>query len=327
MTRSAADVQLADTYYLVHACLRIYPGAMSPDDVTDRLGVTPTRVLRLGQAWVTARKTISYHKVNGWFLSSKGVLDSTDISEHLEWLLARIEPASNALDALMDEPDVRMDVYCTVEGKRRAVSCPILADHIRRFERLGVELAYFMPSYTEDAFDPAAAPAPPFSSPPISAEEREEEGFLEPHWYRQSAELHLTLDAIPPARVTHLLQVEPTVARRSGEPLERETRWSRHHDLPARVWILSSEDSISDESSDGFPAPIEAHLDWLVDQLEPCTEALLELLRRPGVSGLIYCACESDDAAIRLSLLPERLQRLARIGLSVEQFLYDYELE
>jgi hypothetical protein len=69
-----------------YSTLRVYTGEQSPDLVSERLSVEPTRVWYKG-----ATDTVVPRKRNGWFLSTRGQLESLDTALHLSWLLERIQ--------------------------------------------------------------------------------------------------------------------------------------------------------------------------------------------------------------------------------------------
>ena len=67
-----------------YATLRIYPAVASPSEVSKRIGLNPTNA--------SIANTKHLNQVNGWFLSSEGVVNSKDSRRHIDWLLDQIEP-------------------------------------------------------------------------------------------------------------------------------------------------------------------------------------------------------------------------------------------
>lgn len=68
-----------------YATLRIYPGDVTAAQVSELLGLEPHR------SWVKDDSgKPGAKKQHGWFLSSKGHVDSTDSREHIDWLLDSI---------------------------------------------------------------------------------------------------------------------------------------------------------------------------------------------------------------------------------------------
>ena len=96
-----------------YAELRIYPGEISPDDVTTILGITPTQACRVGDRTTNSLGRERIAKISGWFLSSESSISSLDLRSHLDWLLDCLEPAGAGLARLQQRPGVQMAVHCT----------------------------------------------------------------------------------------------------------------------------------------------------------------------------------------------------------------------
>jgi hypothetical protein len=86
--------------------LRVYPGALDPDEVTKRLGISPSEVQREGDP-----RGSTTTKLNGWFLSSRGQVDSRDARRHIDWVLDHIEPVAADLEKLRGS-GARVDLSC-----------------------------------------------------------------------------------------------------------------------------------------------------------------------------------------------------------------------
>lgn len=71
-----------------HAWLRVMGPEVDPDEVTAIVGVPPTEVQR--------RRDPVHHKPEktysrgGWWISTKGVLESKDARHHLDWILEKV---------------------------------------------------------------------------------------------------------------------------------------------------------------------------------------------------------------------------------------------
>ncbi len=89
-----------------YATLRIYPGDVPLDDITSRLNVTPTSTQAAEE-----RPPGATNLPAGWFLDSKGNVESRDIRRHLDWILDQIADKSDAFDALRDA-GVQADISC-----------------------------------------------------------------------------------------------------------------------------------------------------------------------------------------------------------------------
>ncbi len=89
----------AETY----ATLRIYTGEMLPARVSAVLRLEPSELLL---------KDEGRARLNGWFLSSKGRVESLDVRHHVDWLLDQIVPVQTELRELQSQPGAWMDVFC-----------------------------------------------------------------------------------------------------------------------------------------------------------------------------------------------------------------------
>lgn len=76
---------------IVYATVRIYPGDMSPGEVSNILRIGPTKVSLVGA------KSKGRRSINGWFLSSEGKIYSRDSRRHIDYLLDEIEVAEQGI--------------------------------------------------------------------------------------------------------------------------------------------------------------------------------------------------------------------------------------
>ena len=95
-----------------HAELRIYPGSKSAGDVTKCLGVEPTGTQDEGELFENSTSRVWKAPLTGWFLSSEGQVDSKDLEDHVDWLLAKLAGAESALFTLQEQEVTKMTVAC-----------------------------------------------------------------------------------------------------------------------------------------------------------------------------------------------------------------------
>ncbi len=88
-----------------YATVRIYPGDMPPDEVSNILKIRPTKVSLAGTKG-GGRKSI-----NGWFFSSEGKVDSRDSRRHIDYLLDEIEASERGILELQGV-GVKIDICC-----------------------------------------------------------------------------------------------------------------------------------------------------------------------------------------------------------------------
>jgi hypothetical protein len=75
--------------------------------VTDLLAIQPTEAFSYGDPYRGGVRHRSF-----WGLSSRDQLESTDLQEHLIWLLDRLEPAREEIQKLRAQGNMRADFYC-----------------------------------------------------------------------------------------------------------------------------------------------------------------------------------------------------------------------
>lgn len=80
-----------------YSTLRIFTGEGSPDAVSQQLTVAPTRIWhRESDETVVARNR------NGWFLTSRGAVESRDTRRHIDWLLQVLAGHSDYLRGIRE---------------------------------------------------------------------------------------------------------------------------------------------------------------------------------------------------------------------------------
>lgn len=121
------------------ARILIYPGAHTPDWVTETLQVEPTQTVRGGVPQLNPRSGIMHTPpLNLWEVDSEEAVDSRELRRHLDWVLDRIEPASQALRQLQADPEVEMRMgssWWSASGKGGPTLWPT---QMRRMARLGL---------------------------------------------------------------------------------------------------------------------------------------------------------------------------------------------
>lgn len=124
------------------------------------------------------------------------------------------------------------------------------------------------------------------------------------------ATLRIFSDAIPPSEVSSALGLQPTRSFLKGEPISPRVPRPR----PEHGWLLCSEHHV--RSLD-----VRRHVDWLLDQLEPCSSAFEALLSR-GVAADISSYWASARGQGGPILSPPQCARLARFQLECSFDIY-----
>jgi hypothetical protein len=93
-----------------YATFRLYHADLDPEDVSTQLGLVPSATQRRGAPVPSSRGRLA--PIGGWFLSTKGVIDSRDVRRHVDWLLERLAPRAATL-VRYRESGYRADIFCS----------------------------------------------------------------------------------------------------------------------------------------------------------------------------------------------------------------------
>jgi len=127
------------------ASLRFRGDRLEPGRVTEILRVTPTLAYRKGEIYKQSGNREARGRTNLWLLSSKGQVDSSDLIDHLDYLLSFLYPSQSdervkQLNNLMRDGHVEADVGCFWYGARGAQQ-PAIPERMRiALERLPARL-------------------------------------------------------------------------------------------------------------------------------------------------------------------------------------------
>ncbi|CAH0990310.1 hypothetical protein SIN8267_00402 [Sinobacterium norvegicum] len=111
-----------------YATLRIYPQGISADEVTTALATQPTKIWRV----------LSGKPFDGWFLTTKGIVNSVDTTSHISYLLNLLEANTAFVELLLGAGStVNIINFWHSDGQGGpGLNC----DLIRRMARLGIEI-------------------------------------------------------------------------------------------------------------------------------------------------------------------------------------------
>ena len=90
-----------------YATLRIYGDQLEPDEISRRLGIMPSKSQTKGQPGQAG----GLAPVGGWFLTSKGQIESRDVQRHIVWILDQISEREPVLKEIQGQ-GFEMDVFC-----------------------------------------------------------------------------------------------------------------------------------------------------------------------------------------------------------------------
>ena len=144
---------------LTVARLLIYPDQLSPDDITRRLSIEPTKTSVAGEIRVNRLGLKRTVKSSTWILSSEGRVDSKDLRRHLDWLLACLRPTQAAIHTLQTIAGVRMGIDCLWESRGGQGGPTLSPEQMRAMAELDLECSFNIEFYGNETISEAQAVA------------------------------------------------------------------------------------------------------------------------------------------------------------------------
>lgn len=126
-----------ETCSRTYVTLRIYCDNIQPDKLSEYLGITPTETQTKGQKnKLLKNRTI---KFNGWFLSTKDVIDSKDCRRHIDYIADKVLPMKNKLKSLIEDGS-EIDLSCYWESESGQGGPTLSPQQLTKLANLGIEL-------------------------------------------------------------------------------------------------------------------------------------------------------------------------------------------
>ena len=127
------------------ATFRLGGTLLDPDEISTRLGIQPSHAHKRGDQ----RGHKGTWPKGIWTLTSEDQVQSTDLQQHIEWLLDQLEPVQPTIDMLVTGQHLEADVFCFWESATGQGGPMFSANFLERFARLHVDLGldiYFVGS-------------------------------------------------------------------------------------------------------------------------------------------------------------------------------------
>jgi len=125
--------------HTTYATLCIYPGDVDPAAITDRLGIEPSNWQRRGEVTQRPGRAPKVAPLDGWFLMSRGQVESRDSRRHIDWLLDRLESRAEAVRSLR-EVGCRLEIACYWLARRSNGGPTLPALQMKRLAEFDIEL-------------------------------------------------------------------------------------------------------------------------------------------------------------------------------------------
>jgi hypothetical protein len=83
---------------------------IDPDEISNRVGIIPAYKYKSGD--LHGKNNQMVRKIGLWSITSSGMVNSSDLQLHIEWLLDILEPVKNQLNSIISKPDVYAEISC-----------------------------------------------------------------------------------------------------------------------------------------------------------------------------------------------------------------------
>jgi len=120
---------------------------------------------------------------------------------------------------------------------------------------------------------------------------------------------------VDPEIVTHKLKITPTLWQKIG--VSSALPSGKKKIGTVNSWVLDSDRHISSKD-------LRTHLNWLLDQIMPLKNQILELQQIPGTKMTIRCIWFSAEGVGGPTLWPEQMERMAELNLECNISFTDY---
>ena len=137
-----------------------------------------------------------------------------------------------------------------------------------------------------------------------------ERGDVKASSIRTWATLRIAEPDVDPKEITAFLGVTPSNSFSGGQRRGNSQVLHKHGQ-----WSITSENVVTSDN-------LEAHIAWVLDQVEPASSRLRELLTRPRVKADIFCFWESPFMNSGITLSASLMARAAALGLTVGIDIY-----
>jgi hypothetical protein len=148
-----------------YATLRVYPGEIDPESVTQRLGVAPSSFQRRGD--ITSKSSRARPvPMHGWFLESETMVHSKDCRRHIDWILDQLATKTDAVLALQ-QAGCKMDISCYWLSRNGHGGPTVSPAQMKRLAEMNLDLGFdIYGPYDDEEAQPSAAPLPPAPAGP-----------------------------------------------------------------------------------------------------------------------------------------------------------------
>jgi len=104
---------------IINLTFGIRSDTLDPQDVTERMGLTPAHSFRQGDKYSTKDGRILERPFGVWQVRSDGMIDSTEIEQHAQYVLSVIEPVRESLTPYLNDESIYVEIriWCETESE------------------------------------------------------------------------------------------------------------------------------------------------------------------------------------------------------------------
>jgi hypothetical protein len=124
-----------------HVMFRLTADSIVPDEVTQDIGMTPSRAFAKGEHY-EIRGTRGQRPIGHWSLNSGGAIESTSTQKHANYILEQLEPRAEAIEKYLTDPDVHVSVVFWWETSDGHGGFYLRSDTLERLCRLCNDVSY-----------------------------------------------------------------------------------------------------------------------------------------------------------------------------------------
>jgi hypothetical protein len=121
----------------IYATLILRGKGLNPQEVTDSLGLSPSRSFKRGD-W---RNEIDRWKDNFWSLSSQNKVQSNNLTIHLDWLMNQFEPVKLRFLEILNGENIEAEISCFWILPTDHENLVLSAELIEKITDLGLSLS------------------------------------------------------------------------------------------------------------------------------------------------------------------------------------------
>jgi len=123
-----------ETCSKTYVTLRMYSDNLSPDELTEYFGIQPTKTQTKGQ--ISKKNLIG---INGWFLTTKNIIDSKDSRRHIDYLTDKLLPVKDKLQSLISD-GTKIDISCFWSSASGHGGPTLSKQQLTKLADLGIEI-------------------------------------------------------------------------------------------------------------------------------------------------------------------------------------------